>query len=372
MRCLRAIGEIQRTGQVYLSKENISILDDELQQNFRVTIQELETKGVSSQAIQVHVKLPVEKVRLIRVRSLFRVKEKPLPKYINLEMNAALTDRYRMLHEVREGLSARGRVVKLEDISKARKQRIFSAFTLVADIARYLNRSCLDIEQILTSAVDGIDASVACVNEFNELLYDWVIPRLFQELYEIKEHKDEEEEVIDLVKVPIRGYYEVSAEPKLVRREQEYQVKAEKSFHLDAYCFDSDSEQRLFVDLLGDGLVKKVYFTGMLTHGQSDFFIQYIDPESHTIRSYYPDFLLQKQDGQYFIVEVKADNQIDAPVVVAKRKFAEQMAAASNMKYFLLKASDAQKGHYQMIWQPESRDKYLNEVIQERMSQFEA
>jgi hypothetical protein len=111
-------------------------------------------------------------------------------------------------------------------------------------------------------------------------------------------------------------------------------------------------------------LVKKVYFTGMLTHGQSDFFIQYIDPESHTIRSYYPDFLLQKEDGQYFIIEVKADNQIDALVVLAKRDYAEKMAAASNMTYFLLKASDAQKGHYKMMWSKESRDTYINTINQ--------
>ena len=46
------------------------------------------------------------------------------------------------------------------------------------------------------------------------------------------------------------------------------------SFHLDTYCFDSSSENWLFSDLLRQQRVKKIYFTGMLTHGQSDFFIQ--------------------------------------------------------------------------------------------------
>jgi len=367
MRCLRAIGEIQNTGQVYLSKENIAILDDELQQNFRISVQDLEASGINSQTLQIHVKQPVEKVRLIRVRSLFRLKEKRLPEHIDLKIREVETDRYRMLHEEREGLSTNGRVIKLEDISEARKRRTFSPFTLVAEVARYLNRPCLEIEQILTCTVDGMNSIVTRVNEFNELLYDCVIPRLFEALYEIQEHKAEEEEIIELVKVPVRGYYEVSAKPDLISREQEYQVQAEKSFHLDAYCFDSHPEQRLFADLLGDSLVKKVYFTGMLTHGQSDFFIQYIDPESHTIRSYYPDFLIQREDSQYFIVEVKADNQIDAPVVMAKRAFAEKTALASNMTYFLLKASDAQRGRYKMIWSLQAREAYLAEVIQQRL-----
>ncbi len=367
MRCLRAIGEVQRTAQVYLSKENISILDDELQQNFRVAVQDLVAKENHAQIYQIRVRQPVEKVRLVRVRNLYQLKEKRLPDAVQLDLQNIPKDQYRLHHEERVGLSASGQVIKNEDVSAVRSQRIFSSFMLVAEIARYLNRSCLEIEQILRRSAEGIDAIVAQVNEFNEILYDWIIPHLFHDLYEIKAYKDEEEQVIELVKVPERGYYEVSASPDLVSQAQVYQTMMEKSFHLDAYCFDSRPEYQLFQDLLRDRLIKKVYFTGMLTHGQSDFFIQYIDPESHTIRSYYPDFLLQKEDGQYFIVEVKADNQIDAPVVQAKRLSAEKMAAASNMRYFLLKASDAAKGHYTMIWSQEQREHYLDAVIQQHL-----
>src|SRR5260370_22555236 len=153
--------------------------------------------------------------------------------------------------------------------------------------------------------------------------------------------------------------------------EQDNLQHAEKSFHLDAYCFDSNPEHTFFQKVLSDSQVKKVYFTGMLTHGQSDFFIQYIDPESHMVRSYYPDFLIQDEQGQYFIVEVKADYQIDAPVVLAKKAFAEKLAAASNMKYVIIKASDAQKGHYQMIWEPAARQQYLDEVLEESRSRTE-
>ncbi|GLO68874.1 hypothetical protein MACH17_03910 [Phaeobacter inhibens] len=44
MRCLRVIGPHQETGRIYLSAENQAILDDELQQNFRVTTDELGPK----------------------------------------------------------------------------------------------------------------------------------------------------------------------------------------------------------------------------------------------------------------------------------------------------------------------------------------
>lgn len=97
--------------------------------------------------------------------------------------------------------------------------------------------------------------------------------------------------------------------------------------------------------------IGKVYFTGMLTRGQTDFFIQYIDPKSHTVRSYYPDFMCQKEDGSWMIIEVKRDDQIETPVVQAKKEFASQIAAASQMVYRIIKGTDAAAGHYSRLFQ---------------------
>ena len=110
-------------------------------------------------------------------------------------------------------------------------------------------------------------------------------------------------------------------------------------------CFDSNPEYQLFGKMLEDDKIKKVWFTGMLTHGQSDFVINYIDPNSHTVRSYYPDFLVQQEDGSYLIIEVKGDNMIDDEVVLAKADYAKQMATASNMTYKMVKGSDAMNGN---------------------------
>src|SRR5690606_34919044 len=187
---------------------------------------------------------------------------------------------------------------------------------------------------------------VAAVNEFNEILYDQIIPRLFLFLYDMDESQKTEEHEVELIKSPPAGYYEVTAaKDKIVRRGDGVirDDQRAKSFHLDTYCFDSGSENRLFWDLLREKRVKKFYFTGMLTHGQSDFFIQYIDPDSRTVRSYYPDFIFQREepDGslRYVIVEVKADNQIEDAVVQAKKDFAQQIAVASGMEYRILKSS---------------------------------
>lgn len=56
-----------------------------------------------------------------------------------------------------------------------------------------------------------------------------------------------------------------------------------------------------------------------------------------------------KEDGTYVIVEVKGDNKIEDPVVLAKQEFAEQMATASGMTYKIIKGSDAEKDRYNFL-----------------------
>ena len=47
MRCLRSISEAQHTGHVFLANDNLEILNEELQQNFRITADELKDAAPS-------------------------------------------------------------------------------------------------------------------------------------------------------------------------------------------------------------------------------------------------------------------------------------------------------------------------------------
>lgn len=363
MRCLRSIGEVQYTGQVYLTNENLALLNDELQQNFRISAEELEGTASDRENVQVRV-LKQEKITLKRIKKTYTIEEKELQDGISLIPEKEdkqkwhdLTEKYLLIHTIQEGLTpstaARNAPSKTEDLTKLREKVTFSELTLVAEIARYLNRSPLEIDNLLTRTKEQSGGLISLVNDFNELLYDIIIPRLFNELYSLNPVDEIIEHEVELIKEPPsgKGYYEASGKSDLIMRVSDGAVQKYmgKSFHLDTYCFDSNPEKTLFWDLLTEGKITKVYFTGMLTHGQSDFYIQYIDPESHTVRSYYPDFLLQKDDGTYVIVEVKGDNMIDDPVVQAKKEFAKQIATASGMEYQTIKGSDATNRHYRML-----------------------
>ena len=74
----------------------------------------------------------------------------------------------------------------------------------------------------------------------------------------------------------------------------------------------------------------------------------YIDPESNTLRSYYPDFLAQKKDGSYVIIEVKGENMIDNAVVQAKARSAAELAEANAMTYEMIPSLKATYGLQQL------------------------
>lgn len=365
MRCLRAIGQAQHTGHVFLSDDNIEILNDELQQNFHISADDLQNVASDKERVEVRVVEPPVKIKMVRVRKQYSIREKALVPgqalgldRSNKEVWGALVEKYRLIETQQDGLTvtdaARASTSRTFDLTVRREKQTFSGLMLVAEVSRYLNRSPMEVEEILDATKEGLDELVAMVSEYNELLYDEIIPRLFRAMFDLDETQETEEHEVELIKMPPGGYYEVTAaKDKITRMIDAKPGERAKSFHLDTYCFDSGSENSLFWDLLREQRVKKIYFTGMLTHGQSDFFIQYIDPGSHLVRSYYPDFLFLREepDGteKYVIVEVKADNQIDDVVVQAKKEFAQQIAVANGMEYRIIKSTDADKRHYRML-----------------------
>ncbi|TCD31220.1 type III restriction endonuclease [Bacillus wiedmannii] len=350
MRCLRAIGPVQETGQVYLSEENLEILDDELNKNFRLNIEDLNKMETNKEKYKIRLVPPPVKVTLNRTQKLHSLRDKNITGKIDFELDKIDLTKYQLKRISQDGLKGNRKIS--EDLKDERDKRQFSQYTLVAEISKYLNKSCIEIEKLLLNSLPGIEQLVELVSDYNEVLYDHIIPKLFEFLYELKPYESKEEYQVDLVKEPKEGYYQVTAKPELVAElsQSEYKAFKEKSFHLDTYCFDSKPEKRFFEDVVNLQDIKKIYFTGMLTHGQTDFYIQYIDPDSNIVRNYYPDFLVEKTNGDYVIVEVKGDNKIEDPVVLAKERAARETATASRMEYKIIKGSEVMNGESNNIF----------------------
>lgn len=344
MRCLRKLTDEQLKATVFLSKENLDTLDAELRNNYNMEISDLGKRPKKKKSnYKVRVLPPPRSIKMKRIWHEYSLIEKDYSEPINFEIQQIDETKYesRMYEKVSIRLDMSAKETIIDDIKEQTK---FSRFSLVGEISRYMNLSCLMIERILKESIDGFDEIVDAVNRHNEILDDIIIPKVFHALYEVKsEQKNEDIDVVLLKEPKDAGYYEFSAEPSLVIEKEHNNftdVEIAKSFHADTYCFDSRPERECFLQYIYNEKVEEIYFTGMFTANQGDLFVQYYDPESKRIRQYYPDFLAKMADGSYQIIEVKGDNMIDDEVVKAKAEAAEELSVASGMRYIMYAGND--------------------------------
>ena len=345
MRCLRAITIQQQKATVFLSKKNYDILDSELNNNFNVSLSDLGNKPAPNKK-RYHVTV-LPPPRVLKVKCVFHrhILEKiPYDKPVSFGLAEMNLEKYKSRIYSKASLSSQGGS-HVQEANHLQENRQFTAYMLTAEIAIYLHLPCVLVHKVLSEATDGMETILEKVNQFNDILYDVVIPRIFNAFYRIKTERVTEEREITLLKNPphSHAFYEYSADEELVVTTQNppwAHAHVLKSFHADTYCFDSKPEYECFRQYLLSTKVRKVYFTGMFTSlSQSELSIPYVDPESKCLRHYYPDFLAEMSDGSYQLIEVKGDNMIDDAVVQAKSKAAEEFADASSMQYKMIRGT---------------------------------
>lgn len=350
MRCLRKITTEHLTASIFLSKENYDILDEELNKNFNMEIKDLKTTPTSQKSkYKVRVLPPPRAITMKKIWHDYTLIEKDSEmSRINFDFDSVDLSKYSSTMYIKEGIS-RNTSLKEMNIDHLRERQQYSEISLVAEISRYLNISCLQVSKMLKKSIDGIDKVLEMVNKYNELIYDVIVPTIFNALYEIRtERKTEDKEVILLHEPKDAAYYEFTAKDDLVVTNTYGGFTADeiaKSFHADTYCFDSKPEKECFMQYISSDKVNEIYFTGMFTANQGDLSIQYYDPESGRVRQYYPDFLAKMSDGSYQLIEVKGDDKIDDTIVKAKATAANEMAVASGIEYKMYAGSEVMKSN---------------------------
>lgn len=341
MRCLRKIGEGRQQATVFLSKANFDTLDKELHKNFDMTVKDLSGRASNHRMYRVRMVPPERKVRLSKIKRTYSLRRREESGGIAFGFDTLDLSRYEARVYEKDDI-AHDTTVKEHslDVSSAGSMK-YSKMTLVAEVVRLMGPevTCLTIGRIIEESAEGMERVLDYVNRHNDLIADVIVPKLFESLFSVEVDRHAEQVEVSLLKEPKdSAYYEFSANPDLVvtSAEAEYDGYEGKSFHADTYCFDSKPEKELFNQLIYSDGTEEVYFTGMFTGGQSELAIQYVDPESHRIRSYYPDFFVRTADGRVALIEVKGDNQLDNATVLAKAEAAREIADASRIEYAVI------------------------------------
>lgn len=362
MRCLRSITNIQQTGQIFLSTENLEILQKELQENYRMSVEELTVRKPKDKKVR---RICIRKVVEVKViEQIPEFKTTPLhPGEFTIFDNDYNPEHYRKTQGEHSLCDVQTETVRKEIQTNA--QRKFTRYSLVAELSLYLTQhiknedgsltirhSPSEIERLLERASDGVDRILSEVNRNNDVLYDYLVPKLFSLLYKVEYTDGEPREVTKYLAkhVPDDGLPFVFDDDKYISDEAKGYNKYNqssggngKSFNLSGYGFDSKPELDFFrTNLFENEHIKHIWFTGMLTHGQSDFLVRYIDLESHALRSYYPDFLVEMDSGNFCIIEIKGENLIPDADTQAKAEYASRMFSGKHgMAYLFVPSHNA-------------------------------
>ncbi|MCE5239790.1 DEAD/DEAH box helicase family protein [bacterium] len=331
-RCLRQVPGNTRKARVYLSSDNVDILDRQLQENYGERLNDLLNR---SQQATGTARLVVRKTSIapLRVRQIVRtVVPKPLaadthisftPPTVteqSLERAAFTLDEHARNHVMQQV----GDSVRIET-----PVEVTSLYASAVDLAGLYRRELWPLYDALRAAYPGQDGLPTSHLSF--------LARQLEaqtRAYEVRE--ETVEKALALVRLDTRAFeqetgddgslqytteitYPLSSQHLLVKYEDLRDRAGELAFHYTPYFFDSEPEESFLdqmLSYLGQRLeeVEDVYFTGALTDpAKTDFYITYqgLDGRTH---SYTPDFVIRRKDGRTVIVEIKRERERLHPV----------------------------------------------------------
>ena len=124
MRCLRSITAVQQNGAMFLSSENVDILEKELQDNFRMTVEELNASGNKKKiVVEVSTTKPIVTVPIKIQRKMFQLQPRRGPYPLELEIEKIEWDKYRITATDRSLTNLKRNDKKEVDITSLREEK---------------------------------------------------------------------------------------------------------------------------------------------------------------------------------------------------------------------------------------------------------
>lgn len=338
-RCLRQIEGNTHPAKIFLDTKNRDALDKNLQENFKITTRDLNKQTNNSQEVEIHIhekkwpQLEITKTvdRVIRAENANTDVQLTLPTDIEetLPIRTILTPDF----------TRRGTLSPLTDVgdSERRTVKVLERTTDCYRLARRLSKNYhLPIMDVLT--------------KLQHLYPEGIVPNTHLEPLcrqidsQLKDYETEQETVTEAL--ALVHFYDDDGKPIFAEKQDDYyihRIRVQKSkldlimkkedardqhdlsFHYTPYYFDSNPELN-FLEQILETLdttpedINAFLFTGGLTDTtKTDFYFEY-KGEDGNYHNYFPDFVIVKKTGEFYIVEIKSTRDIGNPIVEEKEK----------------------------------------------------
>jgi hypothetical protein len=354
-RCLRQVPGNTKKARIYLSKDNVKVLDSQLKETFGETLQILDmTKSElrKERVILRKTEIPPILIKKMIKRVVWDESKQTEIKIKKSPIEVKITKK--IVYDVKE--------------SEDRKKILFESN--VEDVV--LSEEFADIYEVVIeiSSIYRLDMNLV-YDLLKDAYPDGEIPlshliELKQQIEkQTKNYKITEEEIeVALALIKPEGFDKEEKDGKIIytteiiyHKDKEDLLlnyehfrnsnKKDFSFHYSPYKMDSCPEKDFFLRLL-DALnenpddVEDIYFTGAITDAKkTDFLFEYKDKKGKW-RTYTPDFVIRKKNGKVLIVEIKGEVFRDETKEMAIR--ALENLNPDNLKYEVLLTKEDEIG----------------------------
>ena len=360
-RCLRQVPFNQKKAKIYLSKDNVPILDSQLKETYGETLEDL--NRTRQDIVKKKLVLNPKKIKIPPIVLRKKVR-KIIPLKIRINSENIDIKKPKIKKEI---IGEKGiytpvdfgkRVLTEVGHQKVQLEPDFiDVYSLAINLAETYRLSLMPLyEKLKTLYPEGEitePEAVAIQEQIEKQVqqYKPVIEEIEQALALIKKEGFEEETekgkkvYVTEIRIQKDRMKDLLVDYKemLMRL---HQKQLTFGFHYSPYNFDSKPEKEFFEGILRElnqdpDDVEDIYFTGAITDPKkTDFIFEYKDNEGKW-RNYSPDFLIRKKNGKMLIVEIKGSDRASNDKVKAIRKEMKEIEKINltRLKYEILEVS---------------------------------
>lgn len=318
-RCLRQIPNNEHKARIYLSKDNINVLDSQLKETYGETLKILEmTKQDMKRKKLILRKVDIPKILIKRKIKRVVLDENSIKDIKIKKPDIKVKVSKKVIYDIKDR-EERKKILSEKEIEEITLSEDFEDIYQVAiDISTIyrldINRTYDLLKDIYTEGeipLSHIDELKKQIDKQSQK-YKITEEEIEQSLALIKKEGFDEEEIKGKKVYTAEIIYHKAKEHLLVKYEELKDNKKGFGFHYSPYKMDSNPEKEFFLELLEKlnekpDDVEDIYYTGQLTsRDKTEFLFEYKDKKGKW-RNYAPDFVIRKKDGKVLIVEIKAE-----------------------------------------------------------------
>ncbi len=353
-RCLRQVPENEYSAKIFLDSANASILDKQLQDNFRTDLERLSVGTKEKKTITVYIpQKPLPRLEITRTVKRAIAKKpasveihltKPKSKELQTILRGTLTLDFSGPGEI---LMPTGETKELPS-----GEHFVDCYSATSQIASRYHLPRMPIlknlkklypeGEIPQNHLYGIFEQVEEQGTNYETVEEEVteamaLIRFKDENGEDVFEKDENNSYVHRLRMQ-KSAYEQMQENGLFIEDKELDDRHGLTFHYTPYNFDTTPERSFFRQILSmlnkdPEDIEVFLFTGGLTDPKkTDFHFEYLG-EDERYHRYFPDFVILKKTGEFYIVEIKAEKDKGNKIVEAKAKAVKQIQKVQTHKF---------------------------------------